>query len=76
MDKKKLLVALVALVGVLGLLCCGAGFLGYSAPADDAKLVGNSPDECEQSCVSPCFCERSCVLFICWGDYYCQCDNG
>lgn len=25
------------------------------------------------SCTQPCFCERTCVLWWCWGKPYCEC---
>lgn len=75
MDKKKIAVAFVVLFTLLGAVCCGAAVFGYSTPSAEAKLVGNTPEECEAGCAQPCFCNRSCFLAWCWGDYYCQCDN-
>jgi len=70
--KKKFLVAGALVAGLLG----GAG-LSYKTPSADAKMVGDSPAACEASCSTSagCFCNRSCILFYCWGNYYCQCPS-
>jgi hypothetical protein len=75
MAKKK--IALIAGIVALCILCCGgAGMFSFTTPSDDAKLLGNTPQECEQGCDEPCFCNQSCILWYCWGNYYCQCSSG
>jgi len=70
MSKTKKLVFGGVFVAAMGV----GGYVGYSAPSADAKLVGDSPAACEQGCMTEgCFCNRSCFITWCWGPYYCQC---
>lgn len=63
-----------------GVLAAGitaaTAFFGYSAPSADAQKLGDLPS-CEASCDAQagCFCNRSCFLAWCWGDWYCQCHD-
>lgn len=63
-------------IGVFVAALAGAAYFGYSAPSEDAKMVGESPTECEKTCPSSaCFCNRQCIIVWCWGPYYCQCHD-
>jgi hypothetical protein len=64
--KKHVIAAALAILGT-------ASALTYKSPATDAKKIGDLPS-CQASCTTQgCFCNRSCILWYCWGDWYCQC---
>jgi hypothetical protein len=65
---------ILAMVGVLAL---GTGLLGYKPVSATAKVQEKATDlpSCQASCTTEgCFCNRSCILWYCWGDWYCQCE--
>lgn len=61
-------------IGAVLVTVLGALYASYN-PVDTAhaKLVGESLQQCQASCVQPCFCNRSCLLTWCFGPWYCQC---
>jgi hypothetical protein len=73
MDRKKK----IGLVIGLAIGLSAGSMLSYRTPAEGAKDLGADPTACEQSCPASagCFCNRSCILFYCWGNYYCQCHD-
>jgi len=71
MTKTKKIALGAGLVG-LGLL----GAFGYQPVSSTAKLQDKATDlpSCQAGCTTEgCFCNRSCILWYCWGNWYCQC---
>jgi hypothetical protein len=70
MNKKHIVLA-VALAGLSAL-----AYAGYKPVSPAAKLQDKATDlpSCQAGCTTEgCFCNRSCILWYCWGPWYCQC---
>lgn len=65
------------ILAMASVLALGTGLYGYKPVSSTAKLQEKATDlpSCQASCTTEgCFCNRSCFLAWCWGDWYCQCE--
>ena len=68
---KKQKVGAVVGLALLGLV--GLGTATHKSVKPGATECKDLPS-CQQSCTTQgCFCNRSCILWYCWGPWYCQC---
>jgi len=71
---KKLKIAAALVVLVVGL---GTGSDAQVKGTDtDAQVKATDTPACDPKVCSAapgCFCNRTCILWFCWGNYYCQC---